>query len=60
MKDASQLSWSMLACNVIGLGCTPAYGFTSVFYNLVLSVLKMRYMGDTADGERPEDYPRTL
>ena len=54
LGDASQLSWSMLACNVVGLGCMTAYGFVgsdiplcstasmSLVNSLVLSGLKYR------------------
>ena len=55
MGDASQISWSMLACNVVGLGCMTAYGFVkgdipvfstatlSLVNSGVLLVLKYRY-----------------
>jgi len=59
--DASQISWSMLACNVVGLGCMAAYGFVNgdlpLFSTVTLSLvnsgvllgLKYRY-------ESPRDY----
>ena len=61
MGDASQISWSMLACNVVGLGFMTAYGFVKrdlpLFSTVTLSLvnsgvllgLKYRY-------ESPRDY----
>ena len=65
--DASQISWSMLACNVVGLGCMAAYGlltadtpiFSTASISLVNSLallgLKYRYeFGRFADGRETD------
>lgn len=58
--DASQISWSMLACNVVGLGCMAAYGlltadtpvFSTASISLVnsLALLGLKYRYETGGG----------